>query len=172
MLKAQIFITLTQDVLEGAGLPAYEVSNHAAVGEECKHNQLYWHMADYIGVGAGAHGRFMMGADKYAARDHSAPDIWLDRVEAHGYGAHEWEVLSKEDRFAESLIMGLRVRSGISIERCESLSNLAFFDQVDQEKIEVICAQKWANYNAEEGALSLTREGILRLNSLIPYLLK
>ena len=93
------FYHVTQDVMEAAGLPSYEVSNHAAPGQACRHNLVYWHMADYIGVGAGAHGRFTMDGDKYASRDHSAPDIWLKRVREQGHGAHPLEKLTPEDRF-------------------------------------------------------------------------
>ncbi len=150
------FYHLTQDIMEDAGLPAYEVSNHAQAGQECRHNLIYWNMADYIGVGAGAHGRFMMGEDKYASKDNHIPDKWLKDV------THKLEKLSAEDRFIEDVMMGLRLRDGISIKRCE--------DVLDIDKLADICAQDWAQLNGDN--LSLTREGLLRLNAIIPYILK
>lgn len=164
------FYHLTQDILEDAGMPAYEVSNHAAPGQECRHNQIYWHMADYIGVGAGAHGRFVTGGHKYAGRDHSAPEIWLERVNEIGHGTHPLEALTPEDRFVESIMMGLRLREGISVERCEMLSGLSFFDMVDDMHLDVAIKEGWVSHNG--GCISLTREGMLRLNPLISYLLK
>lgn len=168
-VKGAEFYHLTQDILEGAGLPAYEVSNHAAVGQECRHNLIYWNMADYIGVGAGAHGRFMRGDKKYATRDHNAPEIWLKRVQDYGHGAHEPEALNGEDRFVESVMMGLRLRDGISIARCEALSGLSFDDFVDGEHLKRVIDEEWLVRDG--GVLRCTREGMLRLNAIIPYIL-
>lgn len=154
------FYHLTQDIMEEAGLPAYEVSNYAKEGQECRHNLIYWHMADYIGIGAGAHGRFT-GADgqKYAARDHAAPDIWRERVQASGHGAHEFEVLSEQDIFLERFMTGLRLRDGVLVDR----------SQLDTHNLEQACQQGWCSY--EDERLILSREGMLRLNALIPFLL-
>jgi len=164
------FYDLTQDIMEEAGLPAYEVSNHANVGNECRHNLLYWHMADYIGIGAGAHGRFAMAGNKYSTREHSAPEIWLERVSEKSYGSHDWEVISQKDRFYEALMMGLRLSAGLSIERIEELSKKRFYDMIDQEKLQTVISQKWAIKDGDN--FMLTREGLLRLNAIIPYILK
>jgi len=164
------FYHLTQDVLENAGLPAYEVSNHAKEGHTCRHNLIYWHMADYIGVGAGAHGRFVQGDQKFASRDHAAPEIWLERVGKNGHGAHELERLTQEDRFNECLMMGLRLRDGISIQAVEDKSGKAFSDMVDADKLQSSIDQDWVIKGGDN--LKLTREGLLRLNALIPYILK
>lgn len=163
------FYHMTQDVMEEAGLPAYEVSNHAAQGQECRHNLIYWHMADYIGVGAGAHGRFMKGANKYASRDHAAPEIWLGHVRDREHGAHmPYEELSQDDRFFEMIMMGLRLREGLSITRCEEQSGLRFYDQIDKGRLDKVIKEGWARIN--EDRLSLTREGMLRLNAIVPYI--
>tara|TARA_R110001592_G_scaffold20926_5_gene84588 strand:- start:25736 stop:26893 length:1158 start_codon:yes stop_codon:yes gene_type:complete len=169
-VKGADFYHLTQDILEGAGLPSYEVSNHAKAGHECRHNLIYWHMADYIGVGAGAHGRFVQDNHKYASRDHAAPEIWLERVHKNGHGAHALEGLTQDDRFHEALMMGLRLREGISIAQCETQSGLSFFDMVAQSKMDTARAEGWI---IQEGdSIRLTREGMLRLNVLIPFILK
>ncbi len=164
------FYHLTQNILENAGLPAYEVSNHAKEGHACRHNLIYWRMADYIGVGAGAHGRFVQGRQKFASRDHAAPEIWLERVNKNGHGAHELEKLTPEDRFNECLMMGLRLRDGISIQAVEDKSGKVFSDMVDADKLQSSIDQDWVIQS--DDTLKLTREGLLRLNALIPYILK
>ncbi len=169
-IKGAEFYHLTQDIMEAAGFPAYEVSNHASAGNECRHNLIYWHMADYIGIGAGAHGRFIVDGHKYATRDHSAPEIWLERVMKNGNGSHEWELLAAEDRFYEALMMGLRLRGGISVEILEQLSGKLFSSMIDQEKLKTVLKQNWAVKH--NGNLSLTREGMLRLNAIIPFITK
>ena len=72
---------------EAAGLPAYEVSNHAAPGEESRHNLTYWRYGDYLGVGPGAHGRLTVGGKKYAIAAMKAPADWLAKVRERGSGA-------------------------------------------------------------------------------------
>lgn len=165
------FYHLTQDILEEAGLPAYEVSNHAATGQECRHNLVYWHYADYIGIGAGAHGRFVAAdGQKRATRDHAAPEIWLERVEAQGHGSHPFEVIGGEDRFAEGLMMGLRLRDGVDLKRLEDFSGCKALHMLDETKLKTIITEGWAEH--VETNLRLTREGLLRLNAIVPYILK
>ncbi|MCK5375374.1 MAG: coproporphyrinogen III oxidase, partial [Alphaproteobacteria bacterium] len=110
------FYRLTQDIMDAAGLPAYEVSNHARIGQECQHNLVYWHMADYIGIGAGAHGRYMLDGEKYATCDKKKPEHWLEYVRNQGMGfdIKHVEKLSKQDRFYEALLMGFRLSKGVS----------------------------------------------------------
>jgi oxygen-independent coproporphyrinogen-3 oxidase len=108
----------TQARLEAAGLPAYEISNHAAPGSECRHNLTYWRYEDYVGVGPGAHGRLSMrGGDgslrKRATRQVSGPEAWLEQVEARGHATAEATLLDGGDLVAEALMMGLRLTGGI-----------------------------------------------------------
>jgi len=168
-VKGAEFYHVTQDIMEEAGLAAYEVSNHAAAGQACRHNLIYWQMADYIGIGAGAHGRFMLGDQKVATRDHNAPEIWLQRVQDNGHGAHEPEILDAGDRFCEAVMMGLRLTDGVSIARCEALSGLRFDDMVDDDHLRIAIEQKWLVRAGD--ILKCSREGMLRLNALIPYIL-
>ena len=163
------FYELTQDITEAAAMPAYEVSNHAQAGHECRHNQIYWHMADYIGIGAGAHGRFVQGAAKYATRDHAAPEIWKDRVMDIGHGAHAPEHLTNEDIFHEILMMGLRLKDGISRSSLEERTGLSFFDQVDPQKFKTAAEEGWVVEDHDQ--IRLSRQGMLRLNALVSYLL-
>jgi oxygen-independent coproporphyrinogen-3 oxidase len=107
----------TQEVLAAAGLPAYEISNHARPGAECRHNLTYWHYGDYVGIGPGAHGRLTIDGQKRATRAHRAPEIWLERVEAHGHGAHDDAPVTMAERRDEMLMMGLRLAEGVSRRR-------------------------------------------------------
>jgi putative oxygen-independent coproporphyrinogen III oxidase len=103
----------TQARLEAAGLPAYEISNHAAAGAACRHNLIYWRYQDYVGVGPGAHGRFAEGETKRATRRASGPENWLAEVEAQGHGTVEVSAVTGQDRVEEALMMGLRLSEGI-----------------------------------------------------------
>lgn len=163
------FYHLTQNVLEEAGMPAYEVSNHAAEGHQCRHNLLYWHYADYLGIGPGAHGRFVQGGVKYASRDHFAPDVWLSRVEGKGCGVHPFEEVVGAERFGESLLMGLRLREGVDVIALCQAAGVVFGDVIDQSRLDKVCAEGWAVFDGTY--MQLSREGWLRLNALLPYIL-
>ena len=100
--------------LAQAGLPAYEISNHARPGAECRHNLTYWRYGDYVGVGPGAHGRLTFEGAKHATREHRAPEAWLELVERQGHGWRQAEIIEREQRLAEMMMMGLRLGEGIS----------------------------------------------------------
>jgi putative oxygen-independent coproporphyrinogen III oxidase len=117
---------LTQAVCETAGLPAYEISNHAVPGAESRHNLTYWRYRDYVGAGPGAHGRLTQGGIKRATRTEPHPESWLERVEARGDGLVEDVALADEETADEMLLMGLRLREGISPERWRCLSGRPF----------------------------------------------
>ena len=105
---------MTQEIMEAAGLPAYEISNHARKGQESRHNLTYWHYEDYIGIGPGAHGRVGIGGDACrSTENHRAPDIWLQAVAAHGHGLKISEVITPDTAMREALMMGLRLTEGI-----------------------------------------------------------
>ncbi len=157
------FYTLTQDVLGAAGLPAYEVSNHAMAGEESRHNMIYWRYHDYIGIGPGAHGRITLDGVKYATRDHASPDGWLSFVAKNGHGAHPYKALSKSDEAFESLMMGLRLFAGMDL-------NAQHWAHLDRRAVQVLSDQGWLCYDDDHMDLSL--EGMLRLNAVLPYILK
>ena len=117
-LAAEMF-ELTQARLAAAGLPAYEISNHARPGAACRHNLIYWRYQDYVGIGPGAHGRFADAgasggaAGKRATRRQSGPEAWLEAVERAGHGTAESAVVSGRDLVEEALMMGLRLSNGI-----------------------------------------------------------
>ena len=160
---------VTQDVCEAHGLPAYEVSNHAAAGQECRHNQIYWNYADYIGIGPGAHGRFMAGGKKYAVRDHAAPEVWLERVLAQGHGAHPFEEISRGEQMEEAIMVGLRICDGIDDAVFQARFGKSVFEILPEKKLRTVVSEGWAQ--VDDGRIYLTTEGLLRLNSLIDFLL-
>ncbi len=105
---------ITQDRLAAAGLPAYEISNHARPGAECRHNLAYWRYQDYVGVGPGAHGRLTLAGTKFATRQYRLPEKWLAAVEATGSGIEEIAPIDRETAIEEMLMMGLRLVEGVS----------------------------------------------------------
>ena len=118
----RILFDETQDTCERAGLPAYEVSNHARPGAESRHNLVYWRYGEYVGVGPGAHGRIVLPEGRVATATERDPEGWLDRVERHGHGLVEFTTLSAEEAADEFLLMGLRLREGIDPDRYRALA--------------------------------------------------
>jgi oxygen-independent coproporphyrinogen-3 oxidase len=114
---ARAFYDTTQDVCAAHGLPAYEISNHARPGGECRHNLVYWRSHEYAGIGPGAHGRLDIDGDRHAVATEKRPEAWLSLVETLGHGVVTDDVLTREDRSDEFLLMGLRLAEGIDIER-------------------------------------------------------
>jgi putative oxygen-independent coproporphyrinogen III oxidase len=112
---AQLF-EMTQERLMAAGRPAYEVSNHARPGAECRQNLAYWRYQDYLGIGPGAHGRITRGDTKWARRRRRLPEAWLAAVEGAGSGLEEEMPLDRDTAFVEMLMMGLRLAEGV--DRC------------------------------------------------------
>ena len=115
---------ITQEVCAGAGLPAYEVSNHARTGAESRHNLIYWRYGDYVGVGPGAHGR-ITGADgaRRATIAEREPAAWLAAVEARGESVTA-EAVDPADQAAEYLMMALRLAEGADLARYARLAGV------------------------------------------------
>lgn len=110
----------TRAITADAGLPAYEISNHARPGAESRHNLTYWRYGSYAGIGPGAHGR----RRGLATVRHRKPENWLSRVQAQGHGIQQEEALSSEHRAQEALLMGLRLGEGVDLGRIASLSGI------------------------------------------------
>jgi len=120
-LAADLF-ELTQNQMLAAGLPAYEISNHARPGAQSRHNLNYWHYGDYAGIGPGAHGRLTLPEGKLATRQYRAPETWMKAVR-DGSGEEEALFLSPEEQFTEAVMMGLRLTSGIPLSRLPALQD-------------------------------------------------
>ncbi|MEO8668781.1 MAG: radical SAM family heme chaperone HemW [Bauldia sp.] len=113
---------MTQEVCDAAGLPAYEISNHAVPGAESRHNLTYWRYGEYAGVGPGAHGRLLQSGGRHATAAEKRPEAWLEKVEAWGDGLAVDDVLTREEEGDEMLLMGLRLAEGIDLARYRTLS--------------------------------------------------
>ncbi|QQA45054.1 radical SAM family heme chaperone HemW [Pelagovum pacificum] len=111
---------ITQEVCAAAGMPSYEISNHARPGAESKHNLLYWKTGDYVGVGPGAHGRLTLGEQRFSTEAARMPGEWLSAVESRGSAEIARDELTTEDRLAELLLMGMRLRSGVDLSRARA----------------------------------------------------
>jgi putative oxygen-independent coproporphyrinogen III oxidase len=119
---ARALFDTTQEICAAHGLPAYEVSNHARPGGECRHNLVYWRAHEYAGIGPGAHGRLDIDGERHAVATERRPETWLSDVEARGDGIITDDVLTREERSDEFLLMGLRLAEGIDIARYEGVS--------------------------------------------------
>ncbi|MBT9290837.1 radical SAM family heme chaperone HemW [Prosthecodimorpha staleyi] len=115
----------TRGLLEAAGMPAYEVSNHAVPGAECRHNLVYWRYGEYVGIGPGAHGRLVLGDGRHATADEKVPERWLQRVETQGHGRIVDDLLTLDEQGDEYLLMGLRLAEGLDLARFETISGRA-----------------------------------------------
>ena len=153
------------------GLHAYEISNYAKLGAESRHNLAYWRYGDYLGIGAGAHQRVMREGRIQASRRHRAPEEWLRLVETQGHAAVESESLSPTDVGREAMLMGLRLTEGIDPARIEARTGLAFADVVDPAMLAACLDEDYLLWR-ENGRLCATQDGLLRLDSMLPLLLR
>jgi putative oxygen-independent coproporphyrinogen III oxidase len=117
---------VTQEVTAARGLPAYEISNHAKPGAESRHNLTYWRYGEYVGVGPGAHGRFIEHGRRIVTIAERMPETWLNLVEARGHGITGGETLTRSEETDEFLLMGLRLSEGIDLARYEELAGKPF----------------------------------------------
>ena len=153
------------------GLAPYEVSNYAKPGAESRHNLQYWRYGDYLGIGPGAHGRLSFGDTLRATRRHRAPEEWLARVERDGHAITGEEALSPADRAREALLMGLRLAEGIDPARIAARSVLPFEAAVDPAMLAACLEEGYVEWTPA-GRLRATDEGRLRLDALLPALLR
>ncbi|MDJ0511808.1 MAG: radical SAM family heme chaperone HemW [Methyloceanibacter sp.] len=127
----------TQELCEAAGLPAYEISNHAVPGAESRHNLVYWHGHDYAGVGAGAHSRITTDGTKRALSTLRLPEDWLAQVEERGHGLTGDEALTARETAEEYLLMALRLAEGMDVSRFEMLGG----SPLESERINALIAE-------------------------------
>jgi len=132
--EAHAFYEVTRELTEAAGLPAYETSNHARPGEESRHNLIYWRYGAYAGVGPGAHGRLDVDDSRIATSTERQPEAWVERVRAIGHGFTDEIVLAPAEMADELILMGLRLREGLNLDRlselCGVVVNAAMVEQL------------------------------------------
>ncbi|MGH6969395.1 MAG: radical SAM family heme chaperone HemW, partial [Stellaceae bacterium] len=158
----------TQATLATAGLPAYDISNHARPGAECRHNLVYWRSQDYLGVGPGAHGRLTSGPARFATRQAKAPETWLKAVETRGHGTKEFARLAPAERRSELVMMGLRLAEGLARDRFFGTTGRRFEDEFGDRLAVLI---EGGFLELDERALRATPVGRQRLNAVLGSLL-
>ena len=153
---------LTLDQCAAAGLPAYEVSNHARPGAECRHNLVYWRYGEYAGIGPGAHGRLLIDGTRHATATEKRPEAWLMRVEAAGHGVTVDDALTRDEQADEFLLMGLRLTEGIDPQRYAALAGRP----LDLERIAALIGHGFVETTAD-GRLRVTRSGFPVLDAVV-----
>jgi oxygen-independent coproporphyrinogen-3 oxidase len=155
------FYDLTSEICDRAGMPAYEISNHAVPGGECRHNLVYWRYGEYAAIGPGAHGRLVTDRGRCAISNEKSPEAWLAYVERDGHGMIENDVLTHEAQGDEFLLMGLRLAEGISIGRFEAIAGRG----IDAERIAFLVSEKLLAIDGDR--LRVTPEGFPVLDAVV-----
>ena len=156
---------VTQEICGLAGLPAYEISNHARPGAQSRHNLLYWRYGEYAGIGPGAHGRLVLPQGRTGTLTEKAPEDWLARAERDGHGIVETETLSAEDQGDEFLMMGLRLTEGIDPARYATLKGRPLHaGRLDALVRDGLVAQR------PDGRIAATARGAPVLNAVVAEL--
>jgi oxygen-independent coproporphyrinogen-3 oxidase len=149
---------LTQTIMQQAGMPAYEISNHAAPGHASRHNLSYWRTGAYIGIGPGAHGRVDIGNDRIATRNLKSPERWLEATTINDNGVEEALTLTAQECSEEKVLMGLRlIEEGIDAAL------------VSAAKMSPLIAQQLLQQKGS--TIRVTPKGALVLNAIIASLL-
>ncbi|EJW09570.1 Radical SAM family protein [Rhodovulum sp. PH10] len=161
-IAARHLFDVTQDICREAGLPAYEVSNHAKPGAECRHNLVYWRYGEYAGFGAGAHGRLDIGDRRIATATEKSPEAWLAMVEETGHGLVVDETVTRPEQADEFLLMGLRLAEGIDPKRFERIAGRP----LDPVRVSELAALGFVATTAA-GRLRVTAAGFPVLDSVV-----
>ena len=164
--SAAALYDVTQELTDQFGLHAYEVSNHAWPGHESRHNMIYWRYGDYVGVGPGAHSRLSTERGRLAISTEPHPETWRTLVETRGHGRIEETCLSPADQGLEMLLMGMRLREGISPETYVQLTGRP----LDRAKLSLLCEENLLTEDQASGRLSATPKGMRVLNAVIAEL--
>jgi oxygen-independent coproporphyrinogen-3 oxidase len=148
---ARALYDTTLEVCAAHGLQAYEISNHARPGAECRHNLVYWRAHEYAGIGPGAHGRLDINGARHATATEKRPEAWLARVESAGHGLVTDDALTREEMADEFLLMGLRLAEGIDPARYAILAGRS----LDETRVATL---------HEHGLVETTADGRLRVS--------
>ena len=159
---ARILYDVTQEICTAHGLPAYEISNHARLGGECRHNLVYWRAHEYAGIGPGAHGRLDIAGERHATATEKRPEAWLARVEKNGHGLVTDEVLTSAEHADEFLLMGLRLTEGIDAARYTQIAGRA----LEPERIAML-RQHGLIETTPAGRMRVTLSGFPLLDSVV-----
>ena len=164
------FYEVTNERLSSAGLQNYEVSNYAQLGSECQHNMIYWRSEDYLGVGPGAHSRLTdKRGERRATRSLTAPFSWLKEVETNGHALVEQTILSISEQLTETIMMGLRLKEGVSLKKLNKLTGKTLNQLFDAEALYLLKKEDYLR--ADKFYLRATDSGRQRLNGVVRCLL-
>jgi oxygen-independent coproporphyrinogen-3 oxidase len=164
--EAAHLFEITRAVTAEAGIPAYEISNHARPGAESRHNLTYWRYRDYLGVGPGAHGR----RGGLATLRRKKPENWLAAVARNGHGLESEEPLAPTMRAEEALLMGLRLGEGIDLARIATKTGLAIDAIVDQRAIDRLAGHGLIARDADR--LTVREPGMLLLDGILAEIVR
>ena len=159
----------TQELCDAHGLPAYEISNHAQPGSECRHNLVYWTGGDYVGVGPGAHGRLTLEETVFATEQIPGPANWLDSVAKDGHGTRRSDRIGAGARLEEVLMMGLRLRDGLTRDAFQAATGLEVEDALEPRRLRRLIDADYLTLDSR--GLRATPEGLIRLNAVLASLL-
>jgi oxygen-independent coproporphyrinogen-3 oxidase len=154
----------TQELTEAAGVPAYEISNHARAGAEARHNLLYWRYGSYAGAGPGAHGRLEINGARFATSTERLPERWREKVARDGHGLIEMSEITSADGGREHLLMNLRLTEGLDLRAYRARWKTA----PDAARIDALVNDGLMAFGND--VLTATPRGRLVLNSLIAAL--
>ncbi|MBK9431048.1 radical SAM family heme chaperone HemW [Sphingorhabdus sp.] len=155
---------LTQTQMEAAGLPAYEISNHAAPGQESRHNLTYWRYQDYVAIGPGAHGRRLA----QATTRHRKPENFLSGVARNAHGLKSEETLDPATQAMEALLMGLRLREGVDISALGRRFAIDSADLLDWGAVDKLCTLGFIHSDA--GRVTIVPKGMPLLDAILPQI--
>ena len=155
---------ITGQMTSAAGIPAYEISNHAKPGSESRHNLSYWRYDDYIGIGPGAHGRRL----EAATQRHKKPENFLSAVERNAHGISSEDRLDAATRATESLLMGLRLAEGISLSRLSDRTGIASDDLLDIHAVDKIAQLGLIRRDGDR--VTVTPQGMPLLDAILPQI--
>lgn len=155
---------LTQDRTSAAGMPAYEISNHAQPGDESRHNLSYWRYDDYIGIGPGAHGRRLNSA----TQRHKKPENFLSGIARNAHGIVSEDALDAPSRATEALLMGLRLAEGIDLARLAERTNVPADSLLDLDAVDKIA--RLGLIQREGDRVTVTPQGMPLLDAILPQI--
>ena len=155
----------TQEIMADAGLPAYEISNHAGPGEHGRHNLTYWHYGAYAGIGPGAHGRIVVGGRRVATETLRDPEGWCATALADGHGLSEQIELDDEACSDELLVTGLRLATGIPAARFLAVTGYSLAQLKAAPR--VITLREESLISIDDTKLAATASGRRLLNGVI-----
>jgi len=164
--RAADLFELTRALTASAGMPAYEISNHARTGAESRHNLTYWRYQDYAGIGPGAHGR----RAGVATQRRRKPENWIEAVARNGHGIEQEDELAPQERAIEAMLMGLRLAEGIDLDRISALGERPIGELADAQAVDRLIAQGLLLRDASR--LAATDAGMPVLNAILGQIVR